>query len=237
MKTSRSKREPVTAAELSRQVHQDPAYVARMKEAAEERDASIQEHRRQAAPIIEELYNAGFDVQSLDELRRSGMRYTAAIPILIKWLPRISDADLKDSIVRTLSVSWAKQAAPALIEEFRNAPDTPPGETTRKWAIGNALSIVANDSVFTEIVDLVQDKRHARDREMLAFALGNKANEKAVSLLIELLEDDEVAGHAIVALGKLKAKRAEQYIEQFTSHPKAWVRREAKKALKKIRQA
>src|SRR5438105_4598231 len=119
MRTPLSKKKSITAGEFIRQLEQDPAYLARKAELDKQRDASIQEHRRLAAPIIEELYKTGFDVQSLDELRRSGMRYTEAIPILIKWLPQISDADLKDSIVRTLSVSWAKQAAPALIEEFR----------------------------------------------------------------------------------------------------------------------
>jgi len=32
----------------------------------------------------------------------------------------------------------------------------------------------------------------------------------------------------------LKAKQARSDVEKFLTHPKAWVRREAKKALKKI---
>jgi len=38
-------------------------------------------------------------------------------------------------------------------------------------------------------------------------------------------------------LGKLKAEKARPYIERFLDHPKAWVRREAKKALAKLDKA
>jgi HEAT repeat protein len=53
-------------------------------------------------------------------------------------------------------------------------------------------------------------------------------------VLIDLLDDDEVVGHAIIALGKLKSKKAYPAIERFATHPKAWIRKEAKKALARI---
>ena len=56
----------------------------------------------------------------------------------------------------------------------------------------------------------------------------------AIDLLIELLDDDEVAGHALIAPRKLGAKKARPRIEQFLNHPKAWIRFEAKKTLAKF---
>ena len=47
------------------------------------------------------------------------------------------------------------------------------GYTSFKWAIGAALWVVADDGVFEQVVELVQDKRHGKAREMLAVALGN----------------------------------------------------------------
>ncbi len=70
---------------------------------------------------------------------------------------------------------------------------------------------------------------------MLTVALGKMKNPAAVTFLLDLLNDDEVAGHAIIALGDLKAEKALLKIESFLNHPKSWVRKEVYKALKKIK--
>ena len=69
---------------------------------------------------------------------------------------------------------------------------------------------------------------------MLALALANTKSERAVEVLIACLEDPDVAGHAVAALGKLKAKKAEQQLQRFLTHPKAWIRQEARKALERL---
>lgn len=84
------------------------------------------------------------------------------------------------------------------------------------------------------VAGLARDKRHGTARQMLAVALGNMLTPAAVGVLIELLQDDEVAGHAIIGLGNLKATAARGAIEGFLRHPKSWIRAEAKKTLKKI---
>jgi hypothetical protein len=191
---------------------------------------------RAIAPVLDELARAGFQVEDIYDLPNSGHSYHAAIPILLKWLPQVEYPVAKESIVRALSVRAAKStAAPQLVAEFRQAP--PETELGLKWAIGNALSVVADDSVFDDVVDLVQDKRHGRGREMLALALANMKNPCTVDILIALLDDEQVAGHAVIALGRLKAKRARTHLERFLTHSKSWVRTEAKRALAKIDKA
>jgi len=69
---------------------------------------------------------------------------------------------------------------------------------------------------------------------MLVIALGKMKNPHAVDLLIELLGDDEVVGHALAALGKRRDQKARPCIERLLNHPKAWVRGEAKKAIAKL---
>lgn len=102
-----------------------------------------------------------------------------------------------------------------------------------KWAIGNALSVVADDTVYDDIVEIVADRSHAKSREMVAVALGNMKNPGAVDVLIGLLDDD-IAGHALLALRKLGAVRARPYVEPFLTHPRTWWRNEAKKAIAKF---
>src|SRR5208282_5959703 len=80
---------------------------------------------------------------------------------------------------------------------------------------GNAISIVADKNNFDEIVDLVRDKRHGITRDMMVLRLPRLEPHKAVPVLIELLADDEVAGQAVIALGKLKAYEARKGIERL----------------------
>ena len=165
-----------------------------------------------------------------DVLRRSGTRYETAVPILLKWLPKINDLRVKEAIVRALSVPWARPlAAEPLISEFRKANEST--NSGFKWAIANALEVVADESVLEEIIELVQDKHHGKSREMLAAALGNMESPRAIETLIALLGDEEVAGHALSGLRKLKAQQARAYIQRFLTHKKAWIRSQAKRAL------
>jgi len=214
-------------------VGQDPDLVHRLEEKERRRQQAIARNREDSAPIVAELTEAGFPVEWISDLYNKPQNYENAIPVLLRWLPVVSNPDIKMSIVRSLSVRWAKPvAAAALIGEYRKLDDS--SAFHLKWAIGNALSVVADDSVFEDVAALVRDRRHGRAREMLALALANMKDPRAVDVLIELLGDEEVAGHALSALRKLKAKKARSRIEQFLDHPKAWIRKEARRALSKI---
>lgn len=204
-----------------------------MDELERRREQSIAEYLAVASPVLDDLRDVGFDVVSIGELSGKRLNYERAIPVLLRWLPRIDDRRVKEDIVRALSVKWARPTAAApLIEEFRRVED----ETGLglKWAVGSALEVVADDAVFEDLVHLVQHRRHGRAREMIAVALGNMKDPRAVDVLIELLNDDEVAGHALMGLRKLGAKKARPYIEPFLNHPRTWWRNEAKRALQKI---
>jgi len=186
--------------------------------------------------IVTELNAKGFKVRSVADLFNSRMNYRAAIPILLKWLPLVQDVDLKQNIVRALSVPWARPgAAKPLVEEFVPAKDT--RESGLRWAIANALAVVADDTVFNDIVRLFTNKKYGRAREMLALALANMKSPRAVDVLIDALKDEEVAGHAVEALGKLRASKAAPAVRPFTTHEKPWVRAAAKKALQRMEKA
>jgi hypothetical protein len=58
-----------------------------------------------------------------------------------------------------------------------------------------------------------------------------------VEILVNIIDDDEVVGHAVMALGKLRAETARGRIEALLGHPTPWIRDEAKKALEQIDQA
>lgn len=186
--------------------------------------------------VIEALQKVGIQVTNVYDLVNTRKPYTAAIPILVGVLSEIDDDGIKEGIVRALTIKEARGiAAKPLIKEFERISDQDPAQRQLlKWAIGNALSVVADESVFEKLVGLLKDKKHGKAREMLAVALGNMKDPRAADILIEMLNDEELAGHSLIALGKLKAKKAIPYIQHFLNHQKPWICVEAKRALSKI---
>lgn len=188
--------------------------------------------------LLEELAATGYPVDSIAELRDSGMQYRAAIPVLLKWLSRAGSSLEKEQIIRALSVPWARvEALDPLIKEFRAlpAPGDPQQELLR-WAVGNGIEILWDDSRFDELVELARDERFGKAREMIVLGLGRSKNSKAGEALIEMLDDPVINGHAVKALGKMKIPepRARQALERMLNDNRAWVRKDAQRALSKI---
>lgn len=190
--------------------------------------------------LARDLRAAGLPISDLWQLVNAKTQYKAAIPVLIDWLrnverrvPGPDQPRVREGLVRALSVPAARPgAAPALIEEFRKAAD--PSETGLGWVVGNALSVVADDSVFDEISGLVRDPGYGKARQMIVLGLGRSKDPRAVPLLVGLLGDEDVAAHAVMALGRLRPVGARPAVERLLDHPQALVRREAKKALARL---
>jgi HEAT repeats len=155
----------------------------------------------------------GFFARDIPEagIRAPRFDFEAAAPVLVDWLPRVKTALVKERIVRSLT--GEKTATPLALEplvaEFRRADDH-----GLKWAIGNALATLADDSIAEELVELAQDRRHDRSRELLMDALARTKDERALDTLVELVDDDDVAGHAISALRQLGPKSSLPYLER-----------------------
>ncbi|MCB1034641.1 MAG: HEAT repeat domain-containing protein, partial [Acidobacteria bacterium] len=230
MSRDRSNDPPKSAAELMAELQGDRQFQARRALQAQQQRENLDAYNNEAGPLLAELAEKGFPVSSVGQLRQEGKQYSAAVPALLRWLPQISNRAVKEDVVRTLSVPWARPAAgPALVQAFREASDS-----GLRWAIANGLAVVAEDEVFEDIAELARNRAFGKSRQMLAVALGNMTDPRAVPLLLDLLEDEETVGHAVIGLGKLGATVAESRLRNLTAHPTKWVREEAKKALGSI---
>jgi HEAT repeat protein len=169
--------------------------------------------------------------------------YESAAPILVEWLPRVADPSLKETIARSLTgVTTARaEAARALVAEFRNAPTD--AEVGAKWTYANTLATLADAEMADDLLELIRDRRHGRAREMLCDALKRTKDTRAPEALIDLIDDDDVAGHAISALRSLGPKRSLPYLvqarprlEALLARPDAseFARRQARAALERI---
>lgn len=187
-------------------------------------------------PILTELAAAGVATRSLTELRQSGKRYRGAVPVLLRWLERASDPKVKEELVRALSVPWAKPMATGpLIEQFQLVDQSvDPSGLGLRWTIGNALDVVFDDGSFDALAGLAQDRRYGKARQMVVLGLGKSKRPEAADVLLGLLDDPDVDGHAVKALGKLRSPAAREALEIKLDDRRAWVRDEARKALAKL---
>ena len=137
----------------------------------------------------------------------------AAAPVLVEWLPRTADPVEKEVIASSLTGTKTASAAAtrAILAEFRNAPLD---DETTKWAFANALATLADEGAAEDLIELIRDKRHGRARQMLCDALKRTKDPRAPDVLIELIDDDDVAGHAILALRRYGPKSARPHLRR-----------------------
>jgi hypothetical protein len=184
-----------------------------------------------ARDLVRRLRNVGIDVDDVWDLVDSDEPYPAAVPFLLEALHGSQPADVhfREGVVRALSIKQARPvAAAALIHEMRRQQEH--DDVYVLWAFGNALSIVADDDVYDDIVELARDRSLGRAREMLMEALGRMDNSDATQVLLDFVDDDEVDGQVVVALSR-RADAPRDVFERFADDERDWVRRAARRRL------
>jgi hypothetical protein len=165
------------------------------------------------------------------ELVESEEPYPGAVPFLLEALHGSApdDVHFREGVVRALSIKQARpHAAAALVHEMRRQQEH--DEIYVLWAFGNALSIVADEDVYDDIVALARDRSLGRAREMLMEALGRMDDPGATQVLLEFVDDDDVDAQALVALAR-RADAPREVFERFADDEREWVRRAARRRL------
>lgn len=203
-------------------------------------DASRRLLEEESRELAHALRDAGLDVDSVYDLVNTRDSYPEGIPVLLEYLPRVSHPRMKEGIARALGVVEARpRAAEPLLREFRRYQALTKSEEHTKWAIANALSTVADDSVFREIAVTLQDAEHGGPRSGMVASLANMKRHRgeAVELLLSLVHDEALATQAMITLGTMGEPSAREAIEPFLDHEDPWVRDQARRALAKIEKA
>ena len=179
--------------------------------------------------LIHDLKAAGVEVSSINDLMKMKASDRELIPIILRHLQEINDETDKEFLVRCLGVKGFYEATRTLLVEFRNASNL-----TYKWAIGNSLSIIRDRSAFDEYVSISRDRNNGISRQMIVVTLGLLKDERAIPVLIELLNDPDVAGHAISALSNFPDPAIIPHLRPFLESKVKWIRNEAGKSIAKI---
>jgi hypothetical protein len=203
--------------------------------AQQQRDrARFEEYKTAAADLLDQLRALGFEVETVGELYASRKSYKRAIPTLISWLGRVENERVETELVRALTDRAARpDAAAPLVARFRElGPDAP--ELGLKWHIAHALATVADDSVFVDIAQLIDDERHGRAREWLVVALTRTGDPRASDVAVQALEDPDLTPFALRAIGAIKEPRLLPLVKRYADDPNALVRREARTAIRHL---
>lgn len=184
-----------------------------------------------AEPILADLQAAGLRLESISELLNREIDYNAQIPILVEWIPRCGNLRVREVLVRALAVPAARKTAASatLLREFESA-----SSSSYRWAVALALTGAARPEDADAVVSFFQDRRYGAGRQELARVIARLRPENALEVLLSALVDDDVAGHAVEALGYLGDPRARPHLVRMKAHATPWIRKEAAKAIRKL---
>jgi hypothetical protein len=101
------------------ELRRDTDFMSRHEQQEDERRRSLESYRTSARNVLADLAAVGFEVDTIGDLRHLDTPYLTAVPILVRWLPLVSDLVVKEDIVRTLSVPWAKRGGTATAHRVR----------------------------------------------------------------------------------------------------------------------
>lgn len=198
----------------------------------------IEQARKEDQIVVRELRKAGVIVESTQDLMHTREPYPRAIPVLLEMMPQMKGYVLKEIIARSLGVKEAKgRSEPLLISEFdASLSDDSREAHSFRWAIANTFDILGGGiGVSDSILRLLMDSRSGRARGMLSLAVAKSKNRAAIPVLLEMLDIDEFTGFAAAGLGILRAEEGIPKLKLLAEgHSNAWVRREAKRALKRL---
>lgn len=179
--------------------------------------------------LIADVRKAGYEIQTIDDLMKMSKENADLIPILLEHLANITDEGDKAFLARCLTVKGFCQATKPLIQEFYQMTKDSP-----RWAIGNALSIIADKSCSQEMVEIAKNRDFGMSRQMIVYDLWKFDDSEIKDVLVSLLNDETVVGHAVHALRRLGDPSVIPYLEAITSHKMTWIRNEAKAAIERL---
>jgi hypothetical protein len=198
---------------------------------------SVLQRERELRQVQAKLAEQGIPV-NLSDL--SAANYSEVLtPILIGLFKDLSEPMVRIEIARKLALSSDRDAVEdLLLAAFEEGvSNNTLANDSYRWGLAGVLESIAskkskNTNRYLEIAK--DQNRFGKSREMIVLALAKLRGAGIEELLMHLLADEEVYGHAIIALGKRRAQKALPLIQRFETDRKPWVRKEAFKARTKI---
>lgn len=185
--------------------------------------------------FAKELAALGYTAETTAQLLRYMPRHKGAfLPIVKAYYQLAKQEGLHDEqnfFLQFFHYRGLDEVVPLLIEDYK---DVDTADSTR-WFISDCLYQICSPNFLTEYIDLVSNPQYGINRQMLVLLLGKLKSEYAVSTLLMLVDDGDVAIQAIMALGEYRRIEFQPCFERFLTSKKQGLRNAARVSLKKIK--
>lgn len=219
----------MTAAQFLAQQAENQDYQQKMAKKERARLSKMKRLGQEETELVKDLNVVGIQVDSVWDLVNSTNTYEAAIPVLLKHLDKKYSAEIREGLVRALTIPEARGVVDTkLLEMFKSEEDK-----SFRWIIGNALATVASKKNEGQILGLLSESSYGEERNMLVYALARLQKTRAIPLLISYVEDKNLVAQSAIALGNLDATQAKEALYNV-NHSDPWVMKQVKDALRKI---
>jgi len=116
-----------------------------------------------------------------------------------------------------------------LLDEFRRAKDV--GPNSARWVIGDALEVVADDSVFDRVEAILRNPGYGVDRfGVVRSLIRGRKNPRVEPLLRDLLDDPDIGGMAAYVLVRRGVMDIDDQIDQLVQETNEFVSAWAQRA-------
>ena len=184
--------------------------------------------------FIEELHSLGFVFETSNQALGLMPKYKATVlPIALSYYQLAKEEkqiNEQNYFLGFFHFKGLTEVVPMLLNDF-NAGET--ADSTR-WFLADCLYQIRSKEYIDRYIEIASNYAFGINRQMIVLLLGKLKAEKAIPLLISLLEDKEVCLQAISALGEFKRVEFRCYFERFQDSPHPGWRKYARIALKKL---
>ena len=181
-------------------------------------------------PFEQELRDLGFQFEISPQIDQFLPKHKETIlPIAIKYYKQAKYPKDKSFFMGLFHHKGFEEVVPMLLEDYYSD-----NSNIDKWAIGDRLYQIRSKKYIDDYLKIISDSSYGQDRQMVILLIGKLKVEAAIPILIDLLEDEGVRLHAIIALGDFKRNDLRQYFERFQNDKHSGLRKYARAALKKL---
>lgn len=212
-------------------INSNPALVKLIIENAKKAEVKLTNNPNSVVlKFKQELLERGYQFEILNQVQQFMPKHKEALtPIILKYYDLAVLDNEKWYFASLFRYKGFDEFVPMLLNEF--VSDKP---GFNRWQIAEIVEAIHSKKYINKYLKIISNKKFGKDRQMLVLLVGKLKTEEAIPILINLLDDYDVTGHAINALSQHKREEFRPYFERFLNHENSYYRREAKTALKKL---
>lgn len=162
---------------------------------------------------------------------------------ILQRAPKDVSAERVVEALQALPIHYREAEEETEMLGVRGAPDWH-GYEMRLWELSEVIRVYLRRKrglrgkceVLDTIAKITSDAQYGKGRQNFVLLLSRYGGQEYSDLIGGLLDDDDVSGHAVKGLTKLKKPGYAGKIESILSHSKvAWIKAEARKYLRNVR--